>query len=61
MTTEKKKPYEGKKALQVFIDEETHAKFKALCSLRGTKMTEVTADLIEKWVAEQIKSTPWMK
>ncbi|MEB4674774.1 hypothetical protein MXL54_08335 [Enterobacteriaceae bacterium G50] len=59
--TDKKKPNEGKRALQVWIDEETHTKFKSICSLRGLNMTEVTENMIEQWIADQSVSIPWLK
>ncbi|EHX9243996.1 hypothetical protein K3712_000526 [Escherichia coli] len=52
---------EGKTSLQVWIDEETHLKFKTLCTLRKIKMTEVTAKLIDDWIAEEEDKNPWMK
>ena len=58
---EKVKFMEGRKALQVYLDEETHAQFKAFCSLRNKKMSEVTDELIKQWIQEQMKKSPWLK
>ena len=45
---------EGKTSLQVWIDEETHMKFKMICTLRGMKMTQVTERMILDFVNEEM-------
>ncbi|ELO4930448.1 hypothetical protein QUR06_000245 [Escherichia coli] len=46
----------GKAALQVWIEEETHFKFKMLCTMKKIKMTDVTAGLVEEWVKQELKT-----
>lgn len=43
---------EGTTSLQVWIDKDTHKKFKAICSLLDTKMTEQVTKMIEDFVKE---------
>lgn len=55
---EPKKYNVGRKALQVFLDEDTHTKFKALCAMRGVKMSDVISDMVEGWVVKEQKAGP---
>lgn len=52
------KPY---KPLQILLTPEQHAEFKTLCAMRGVKMTEVTKEMIDRWISEEIKKSPWLR
>ena len=52
---------EGKSALQVWIDDETHMKFKMLCTMRKLKMTQITEELINEYVARETDKISWMQ
>lgn len=61
MAKDKKDYLEGRKALQVFLDEETHLQFKTLCTLKGVKMTETAADMVKEWIEKESRSKPWVR
>lgn len=56
---EPKKYNVGRKALQVFLDEKTHVRFKALCAMRGVKMSDVISDMVDQWVKDNGKAPVW--
>lgn len=49
------------KPLQIVLEEDTHARFKMMCSSQGLKMTLVIKELIDQWLLEEAKKKPWMK
>lgn len=59
MAKDKKDYLVGRKALQVFLTEEMHMRFKLLCTAKGLKMTEVATELVEFWVSENEGTPIW--
>ncbi|WP_369463004.1 plasmid partition protein ParG [Citrobacter braakii] len=50
----------GKKALQVFLSEETHLKFKMICTMRGQKMSQVIEKMVDDYVLEESNKIDWL-
>ncbi len=43
------------------VPESVRARFKAVCALEGRDMSDVLNELIEKWLAENEKPSPFKK
>jgi len=49
---------QGEASIRVYLSPETKARFKTVCFFRGLNMSDVTAELINDWLAKNDLDLP---